>query len=35
MEGENLVISNNTKKGEIKRTMVFTEEGMTMVRYFI
>jgi len=30
MEGENLVITNNTKKGEIKRTMVFTEEGMTM-----
>merc|ERR1711909_241138 len=30
MEGENLVISSITKKGEMKRTMVFTEEGMTM-----
>ena len=33
MEGEDLVITSNTKKGEMKRTLVFTEEGMTMVRY--
>merc|ERR1712098_809654 len=30
MEGDNLVISNQTKKGEVKRTLIFTEEGMTM-----
>eukprot|EP00091_Calanus_sinicus_P005514 TRINITY_DN1595_c0_g1_i2.p1 TRINITY_DN1595_c0_g1~~TRINITY_DN1595_c0_g1_i2.p1 ORF type:complete len:149 (+),score=45.26 TRINITY_DN1595_c0_g1_i2:46-447(+) len=30
MEGENLMISSKTEKGEMRRTLVFTDEGMTM-----
>ena len=31
MEGENLMISTKTEKGEMRRTFVFTDGGMTMV----
>ena len=32
MEGENLVITATTARGQIKRTFSFSEEGMILVR---